>query len=173
MKVKLSPFYRQKDHQVTVDFLRNNKTLELTYNITGELSWISLPKFRQEGERKNRLWESTCFELFLGIEGKDEYLEFNVAPNGDWNIYHFDGIRIGMKEDAQAKLTLFPPLQEGKRYQQKIEIDLENSSFAEASLTMGITAITHFDEQFEFWALLHPDPERPDFHHPEGHILSC
>ena len=45
------------------------------------------------GIRKDQLWENNCFEFFLGFTASPQYLEGNLAPNGDWNIFLFDEYR--------------------------------------------------------------------------------
>jgi len=44
-----------------------------------------------------------CFECFIGQKTAAEYWEVNLAPNGDWNVYHFDGYRTGMVEETALR----------------------------------------------------------------------
>lgn len=172
MKVKLSPFHSKRNYNVHVEFERQSNILKLTYSLVGEIEEVTLPSYRQ-GERQNQLWENTCFELFLSNEKSEEYLEFNISPAGDWNIYHFDGLRSGMKEETKASVTLFPPNKQSTTYTQTVEVNLEDTVFANSPLNIGITTVTRMNEEVEYWALVHPHHDRPDFHHPAGHILSC
>ncbi|MGH6786431.1 MAG: GIY-YIG nuclease family protein, partial [Novosphingobium sp.] len=47
-------------------------------------------------ERRDGLWQSTCFELFLMCpDGR--YFEFNLSPSTEWALYAFDSYRTGMR----------------------------------------------------------------------------
>ena len=54
--------------------------------------------------RADRLWERTCFELFLRRPDADSYYEFNFSPSGEWAGYRFDSYRSGM-----AEIQVAPP----------------------------------------------------------------
>ena len=56
-------------------------------------------------QRRDGLWQHTCFEAFFGVLGSDDYWEFNLAPSGDWNVYRFAGYRAG-----QTPETAYGPL---------------------------------------------------------------
>ena len=56
--------------------------------------------------RADRLWERTCFEVFLLDPKSGSYYEFNFSPSGNWAAYGFDGYRSGMRE-----LVLVTPAQ--------------------------------------------------------------
>ncbi len=172
MKIKLAPFKPQNDFYVSVEYERQANSLILIYMLHGTLNHIELPEFRAGG-RKDNLWQNTCFELFLSQEKSDDYLEFNFSPSGDWNIYHFDALRQGMKEYQDVNVKLLPPSKSSGVYSQRIVIDLTKSKFAERPLNMGITTVTKQNSNIDYWALVHPHHDRPDFHHPAGHILCC
>lgn len=55
-----------------------------------------------EPARRDGLWQSTCFELFLRAEGGESYFEFNFSPSGEWAAYRFDNYRSGRTELAVA-----------------------------------------------------------------------
>ena len=54
------------------------------------LQRFSLKPFPVFPRRRDRLWEETCLELFLGEEGSERYWEFNLSPAGHWNVYRFE-----------------------------------------------------------------------------------
>jgi hypothetical protein len=49
--------------------------------------------------RKDRLWEGTCLEFFLGVKDSEPYWEFNLSPAGHWNVYRFISYRKDMREE--------------------------------------------------------------------------
>jgi hypothetical protein len=64
-------------------------------------------------ERRDELWRTTCFELFLREPATGAYLEFNMSPSGNWAAYAFDGYRQGMRnlEVAPISITSSDPRQ--------------------------------------------------------------
>src|SRR5690606_3136184 len=50
-----------------------------------------------ESQRQDDLWESTCFELFIGSLHETSYYELNFSPSYAWNAYHFTSERHGMR----------------------------------------------------------------------------
>lgn len=44
--------------------------------------------------RADLLWQTTCFEAFIGAPGEGPYWEFNFSGDGSrWNCYRFDSYR--------------------------------------------------------------------------------
>jgi hypothetical protein len=66
--------------------------LAIAYVLTGDLTRLRIPLPRKP-RHADRLWEHTCFEAFVGVVGKSEYCEFNLAPSGEWAVYAFRGYR--------------------------------------------------------------------------------
>src|SRR5687767_11463603 len=69
--------------------------LRLDYRLTGRLGDLRIPGFSHL-RAEDRLWEHTCFELFLRRRGAEAYRELNVATSGAWAAYGFTGYREGM-----------------------------------------------------------------------------
>jgi hypothetical protein len=109
-------------------------------------------------ERTDGLWRTTCFELFVQPAAGTGYLEFNIAPSGQWAAYRFDGYRAGMRD-----LDLAAPLQI-RRSGDAWQVDLP------APLPIGRVGLAAVIEELDgtrsYWALAHP-PGAPDFHHPD------
>jgi len=121
--------------------------------------------------RRDKLWRSTCFELFAKEAGAAAYREFNFAPANAWNAYSFSDWRKGMRQigiDQPPNLVdcriddrqrILPD-----RYELDVVIgrDLLAVGPGKASLT---AIIEERDGRMSYWALAHP-PGEPDFHHP-------
>ena len=75
---------------------RDTDTLSVRCEVRGNLSKMSVSTAAVAPRRKDRLWEETCLELFLGTTDSAEYREFNLSPAGHWNVYRFDRYRDGM-----------------------------------------------------------------------------
>ena len=113
--------------------------------------------------RTDKLWLSTCFELFLGAEGQSGYTELNVAPSGAWNCYHFDNYREGMRESKSWEL-------------QRVE---ERNGYFSATFSgnlppshirIGPSVILQLkSSELNYFAISHAD--QPDFHDPDRHVF--
>ena len=60
--------------------------MSLCYEARGNLSKVEIPAAAETPRRRDRLWEETCLELFLGTADSGEYWEFNLSPAGHWNV---------------------------------------------------------------------------------------
>ncbi len=56
---------------------------------------IPEPQANPGGPRRDELWQHTCLECFVAPAGQPGYLEFNLAPDGAWNVYALEGYRRG------------------------------------------------------------------------------
>ena len=117
-----------------------------------------------EGEpvRADELWRTTCFEAFLRAEGAEAYREWNFAPSGHWAAYDFASYRQG---GANAEVAQPPYI--------RIEDNLTWFALgaaiaveADREWRLSLSAVLEEkDGTKSYWALAHPDPEKPDFHH--------
>lgn len=61
--------------------------------------WANFPTFSplalQRVMRQDYLWQADCFECFIAkdSEADSQYLEVNLATNGEFNLYYFDSYR--------------------------------------------------------------------------------
>jgi hypothetical protein len=106
-------------------------------------------------------------EVFVGPAPAGPYLEFNLAPTGQWAAYRFSGYRAGM-----APLTAIRPPRIELRTQPDrllLSADVElPADLAGAGLRLAIAAVVENDQgALDYWALRHAS-DRPDFHHPES-----
>ncbi len=71
-------------------------TLEVAYQLQGDLDQLRIPSLASPPERRDLLWQTTCLELFLAHRGANGYWEFNLSPAGHWNVYRLEGYRQGL-----------------------------------------------------------------------------
>ena len=137
--------------------------LALRWKIEGS-SQLVLPS--PSGKRRlDGLWQTTCFELFLKPEGGDAYFEFNLSPSEGWNLYRFDSYREGMSEHpAQRKpVCTMRPGSSFAIFDAAIPRDL----LPEGDCAMGLNAVIEEEGGVKsYWAIAHPDGDKPDFHDP-------
>jgi len=147
--------------QVNVDTLG---LLDLRYALEGDVGRVRLAPIR-ESHRADRLWQHTCFELFLKSGESPEYREFNFAPSTEWAAYVFSAYREGMTPvDSE-----WVPSIATRRSDYRLE--LHTSLPVELPLHIALAAvIEEEDGRLSYWALRHPSA-KPDFHHPDSFAL--
>ncbi|UIP05813.1 DOMON-like domain-containing protein [Erythrobacter sp. SDW2] len=114
--------------------------------------------------RRDGLWQTTCFELFLQPDGEAGYCEFNLSPSEAWNVYDFHAYREGMCERKAARapvLTMRP----GSSFA-IFDAAIPRSLLPTEPCAMGLTAvIEETGGHKSYWSIAHPDTDAPDFHH--------
>ena len=133
---------------------------------------MATPAAAEVPRRQDRLWEETCFELFLGTADSGEYWEINLSPSGHWNVYRFTGYREGMREETAITSLPFDLRRGPEALLLAVEIGIGSIVPAGKGLAAAVAAvIATIDGGKSHWALVHPGP-RPDFHRREGFALT-
>ncbi len=168
----LQPFQpTNTDLQITGEISRDNNILTVYYRLKGDLGAIEIPAVEKLPIRKNELWETTCFEFFLGIKDTPMYWEFNLSPSGDWNIYHFDDYRQSMQLEHKVESLPFNILRDSNALYLGLEFNLDCLSIIE-NLDVSITTVTKNKQgEISYWALKHSG-EEADFHLRDSFSLS-
>lgn len=110
--LRLTPFHDLLQIEVQAAYRCDDHRLEVAFQLsdTSAVDWSALDSegLRDESERMDFLWESSCLEIFLQPvtnvhnfsdldsqlnEANRSYVEINVSPAGKWNAYHFDNYR--------------------------------------------------------------------------------
>lgn len=153
---------------VVVDVWADPEEVLLTFRAEGA-EHLLLPEWTSPA-RKDDLWTTTCFELFLRPAVSDGYFEFNLSPSSEWAAYLFTGYREGM---ARLDLQVEPYVDRGTPPDDFIiEADIDLSGVPQGALRMGLSAvIEEKDGTKSYWALRHPPGDKPDFHHPDCFAL--
>ena len=154
---------RHREDLVEFEFLLSGSLLDLD-----RLVWQEA-KSPAKRERRDELWKSTCLELFLARPDSAAYLEMNVAPSGDWNLYAFDDYRKGMRA-ASGEVGLHVPIKTAEPYFRLVGAIRTNGGgdveglLASRELVFGATAVIEYRTgEREYWALSHAGA-KPDFH---------
>lgn len=158
---------------VTGTLSRKKDVLSVSYVMTGDLSAIALPP--QTGgttgtsnPRKDRLWEQTCFEFFLAAgrekSDQDAYWEFNLSPDGSWNVFALSGYRTGLKEEKAFHELPFSVSHRTDELRIDISVDVSKLLPAGVPWQLGVSTVGVLADGTEtFWAIAHPTPTA-DFH---------
>lgn len=157
--------------RVTGGIQRHLNTLFVHFQLDGRVEEVRIPPPSKIPVRRDRLWEETCFEFFIGPKGSESYWEFNASPSGDWNAYRFSSYRESMREE-EAIRSLPTRIERGVDILLfSMECDLSLLHPAVEGIEAGISAVIKPDagEAFYF-ALTHPGI-RPDFHRRDGFLI--
>lgn len=157
--------------QLTGTIARQAHRLNLRYVLSGDLSRIAIAAPSDKPTRQHELWQETCFEFFLGLEGRDRYWEFNLSPAGHWNIYRFEGYRQGMQEETAFTALPFVVEAQPEQLSLSLELNLQAIAPAESPLDVAITAVIKSSStDVTYWALAHTGSEA-DFHRRDSFVL--
>ena len=149
---------------VIVDVWADSEEVLLAFKVEGADALL-LPELAMPG-RRDGLWQTTCFELFLQPAGAEEYFEFNLSPSSEWAAYRFTRYRDGM---ADLRVQVEPYVDRGMPPEDfVIEADVDLADVPGEALRMGLSAvIEEVSGRKSYWALRHPPGDKPDFHHPD------
>lgn len=147
-------------------------TLSITYSIEGDFARLRVPPARPP-RIAHELWQHTCCECFIALQGGPGYHEFNFAPSGEWAAYVFAKYRKG---ESLADEALNPRIAV-RRAPRRLELDASipldrlSAGHPRMRLALALSAVIE-DEQgaLSWWALRHA-PGKPDFHHPDAFAL--
>ncbi|MCP9825893.1 DOMON-like domain-containing protein [Synechococcus sp. EJ6-Ellesmere] len=158
--------------ELTGQIRRRGGTLELRLRLGGDPESVVLAEPSPRPERRDDLWRSTCFELFLAAEAQPGYREVNLSPAGHWNVYRFSSYRQGMENEPSLQALPF----EFKPVPGSIELELawalpDDLRSAPSALEAGVCAVIEQRQgQLSYWAVTHPGTEA-DFHRRDGLVL--
>jgi hypothetical protein len=148
---------------LSVSCERMSDRLLLRFRLEGDLDRLLLPGFT-ETRREDRLWRSTCFEIFLN-HNVAAYREYNFAPDGRWSAYRFGSYR-----HARSNLPNRCIVSSG-REMDFFWCDAVVIGQQVEGHRIGLSAIIENTSGFKsFWALKHPAGQA-DFHHEDCFAL--
>lgn len=173
---QLSPFAKSvAPFGIFAQAKRSGRRLEVCFQLRGDFSGVRIPELSTEPKRCDRLWEHTCFEIFLNPVGSSAYWECNFSPAGDWAAYCFTDYRSQMQVEEQILgIEILATGSTQAQREWKFSIDL--ASVAELinapKLQCGLTAVVEHDSQgLTHWAIAHSGA-KPDFHLRESFVYS-
>jgi hypothetical protein len=158
---------------ITVLLRRSANELRMTFRLDGDIRRISIPS-PSAPRIARQLWQHTCFEAFVAVEGQREYHEFNFAPSGEWAAYAFSGYRNGplvplasdmLRPDIAVRST-----DNRLELDSVVRLDALSAIHPHAPIRVALAAVVEASDAFSYWALRHP-ADKPDFHDADGFAL--
>ena len=151
--------------------VRKENQLSIQYLLSGDLSNVEIAPLSSSNQRRNRLWEKTCFEYFLRPADPQvsHYWEFNLSPSGDWNVFSLSGYRDGLQAEQAIATLPFTTQHTAKGLQLNLSINIAPLLSNQDAL-IGISTVLIIAGRESYWAIAHPAPQA-DFHHPNSFVL--
>ena len=150
---------------------RADNILSIEYQLLGDLDSVAIASPAVAPSRKFELWESTCFELFIGVLGDRNYWEFNLSPSGDWNVFHLNDYRQGLRDEIAFTMLPFNVDRSANSLALKLEFDLSQIISIDRQIEVSIaTVIRSTQDKISYWALTHIG-EEADFHSRDSFII--
>jgi hypothetical protein len=143
---------------VTASVTATEHGCEAEFRLDGRVSDIILPS-PAAWQRRDNLWQTTCFEIFWQPIGGTYYREFNLSPSGQWAAYDFDSFREGMR-DAPVGTIALACSHDANGLVLSASIAADLPSPAQIALN---AIVEHRDGGKQYWALAFP-PGPPEFH---------
>jgi len=147
--------------------------LLLRYGISGDPQRLApSPSNPPTHQRRDELWQHSCFEAFLKPDGGEAYLEFNFAPTEDWQAYALSGYREGRHPAENIAAPAFERRTQSNHFEMHIHVQLAHLPLVAKAWKLGLSAvIEETGGTISYWALQHA-PAKPDFHHPDAFALT-
>ena len=148
----------------------NEESIYISFRIRNNLDLIDLGNGTPNKKRVIKLWEKTCFELFIKNE-KDQFIEFNFAPNFEWNCFYFDKKGGALAEWEKMPRPESDILLSAEHFFMFVNIRKEFfpegffNSNKKQILSAGISSVIKEKiGSLSYWAMTHADVQ-PNFHH--------
>lgn len=156
-------------YEITAQVERHQNRLVLKFELTDPQKDVFWPQ-ESEIKRQDFLWESTCFEAFIGIPNHSQYFELNLSPSRAWNLYRFTDYRT--PNDMPPVAVIEPALLKFDVEDHTIfaEIDLNALKLTDQEIKIGLTAVIKTVDTLEYLAICHPK-SAADFHDSMGWII--
>jgi hypothetical protein len=151
--------------------------LRLCYRLEGDPRRLRLPPPAAATFALN-LWEHTCFEAFIAVEGSSAYHELNLSPSGEWAVFGFSEYREIAEVDIEGEAPGIAVRIGADTVELEAVIDLAAMAAGRgrpalpiAALRLGLSAVVESEDgAFSYWSLVHL-PGAPDFHHHETRTI--
>jgi len=158
---------------IAVLMRRSANELRMTFRLDGDIRRISVPS-PSVPRIARQLWQHSCFEAFISLEGQREYHEFNFAPSGEWAAYAFSGYRDGplvpLANDMLGPDIAVRSTDSRLELDSLVRLEALSDIHPRASIRIGLAAVIEASDGFSYWALRHR-ADKPDFHDADGFAL--
>lgn len=144
-----------------------NNILNLGFWLNDPEQQVCWPTLVTAHPRQDFLWKDTCFEVFLGVQGRDDYREINLSGSQAWQAYQFEEYRYPEQSPPPVAHDIDLVSLSKTHYGLSAKIDLsvwldaENIRWNE--LYLGLSAVISTAQGQHYFAMQHSASEA-DFH---------
>ncbi len=160
------------DLRVGIDWNLDASELIVQFVVVGAIDRLKIPPVSDTPQRRVGLWEMTCFELFLGFSGQEDYWEINLSPSGDWNVFRLDRYRENLREEPMIETLPFRI--ERRRDRMTIDVTFDIQTLGLCRDTIELSATSVLEEKtgdISYWAVAHAGTTA-DFHLRKSFVIS-
>lgn len=162
----LIPFIEDKSFTIEGHISLKENIVHCKVNILGPLETLKIKTKSKIPQKKEGIWHSTCFEVFLSSSETVAYTEWNLCPSGDWWVMDFSKYRerieisgLDTRKPQYQQWSLENPNQLSGQFGINIPQNISSQS-----LKLGLTSILESKNGIKtYWALAHLQ-KNPDFH---------
>ena len=147
-----------------------NGDLQLSYCLEGDLQNLLIPE-SAPSEQTDKLWEHSCFEAFISIEGQSAYYEYNFSSSSQWAAYAFSDYREISAWNITHPLQIHCE-QQGQKLTMQVTLakTILPTNPVNKAFQIGLSAVVETNKgDLSYWALKHVS-NNPDFHHRDSFI---
>lgn len=143
---------------------RDGDGLVFSFVLEGAWDGLCLAEVAGRPLRQDGLWQSTCFECFIGEASGPGYWEINLAPSGHWQCYRFSDYRQGMAVEALVVDLASIVTVAGPRWRIAGRLAGLPPLAVDQPLVAGLGCVLEGQDcRKSYWALAHYG-NQPDFH---------
>ena len=143
---------------VTANLRATPAGCQAEFRLEGDIAAIKVPPIALP-ERRDFLWQTTCFEIFWQPHGGTWYREFNLSPSSCWAAYDFDDFRLNSR-DAPVDAIAVACSWSGSELVLRADIAAELRDPAQVALN---AVVEDHSGNIQYWALAFPHG-KPEFH---------
>ncbi|XID75462.1 DOMON-like domain-containing protein [Alkanindiges sp. WGS2144] len=126
--------------------------------------------------RRDKLWEQTCFEVFVGIKDQPDYREINLSPQQYWNCYRFEDYRQPdvMPPAWADDIELIQLSCQANKLQATLNLQqfIQQQDCYLEDIKLGICAVIQLNNQKQLFYALQHSGHQADFHRRQDWIVN-
>ena len=145
--------------------LQLSKTqLNISFQLTGSINALQLPEESSTPSRTDKLWENTCFEVFVARPQDQNYWEYNISPSHNWAVFHFTEYRSAKSDELSVdKIMIKSHSVSPNQYQIHSNLPLPEALHGK-NLQIGVSTILRDRQNSIYYYALAHLRQNPDFH---------
>jgi len=159
------------DTSIHGQIMLDSQHIVIDFILKGDTSLIKHSPITPTPQRKNNLWQSTCFEVFTATTSHPYYSEYNISPSHDWNVYTFKGYREGQSLDPLIGSIKVKTLYSNEKLSGITASLPLPPRLAGKEIALGISCVLQdIHDHLNYYALVHPN-RKPDFHDKRSFVI--